>query len=179
MKTLIQVFSTQITAFNPTHVVFNDPLTLKITSVLPKRDKFKRVAMVHTAEQLPFGPYCNGVPGHCISPKAEDELLREVDGIWVVSKALQDYAKTYGNLDTTFLVHSPLTYLDTKTGGFPSIRNNVNKYEVGMINPCPHKGLSILLALAKRLPDIKFVVWKSWGTGPEVIEKLRSLPNMQ
>lgn len=179
MQTLIDIFSEHITAFRPTHVVFNDPVTMKVTADHALRSTFKRINVIHTAEQLPFGPYCNGILGHCSSPVVEDQLLRELEGIWVVSKAIRDYAWQYGKLKTTFLVHSPLTYLDARTGGMPFQRYNIDKVEVGMVNPCPHKGLSILIELAKRLPQIQFVTWSSWGSGKKHLAELEALPNMK
>ncbi|GAB1315527.1 hypothetical protein MFIFM68171_05737 [Madurella fahalii] len=179
MKTIFRIFATHITMFRPTHVIFNDPITMKITAFHPARDTFKRINIIHTAEQLPFGPFCAGVDGHCLSAKVEDGLLRALDGIWSVSRAMQDYAWTHGRLETKFLVHPALTYLDRDTGAMPVVRNNIERTEVGMVNPCPHKGLSILLALAKKLPHISFVTWKSWGTSKEHLAQLQALPNMQ
>jgi hypothetical protein len=179
MKALIDFYSSWISRFQPTHVVFNDPTTMKITETHPLRHTFKRINIIHTAEQLPFGPFVNGVAGHCLAPKAEDRLLRGLDGIWTVSKAIHDYAWTHGKLKTTFLIHPSRTYLDHKTGQMPIARNNVDKDEIGMVNPCPHKGISILLALAKRFPHLKFVTWKSWGTSRDHLAELLALPNIR
>jgi hypothetical protein len=106
-------------------------------------------------------------------------MLRGLDGIWSVSKAVQDYAWIHGKLETKFLIHPALTYLDQETRSMPVVRNNIDKDEIGMINPCPHKGLSILLALAKKFPHMKFVTWKSWGSSREHLEQLQALPNMK
>jgi len=179
MQGIIDTFTRHIGLFRPTHIVFNDALTMKITAVHPARSRFKRVTVVHSAEQLPFGPYCAGVSGHCLSASVENDMLRSVDGVWSVSRAIQEYAWEHGRLRTKALVHSPNTFLSNKTRDMPIIRNNVDRDEVGMINPCPYKGLSIILDLAKRLPNIKFVTWESWGSKPQHIEMLRSLPNVQ
>ncbi|KAK3349789.1 hypothetical protein B0T25DRAFT_582651 [Lasiosphaeria hispida] len=179
IKSLIHLFSTQIKEFRPTHVMFNDALTMSITCTHEDRALFKRVAIIHTAEQLPFGPFCAGIDGHCVSAKLENKMLRDLDRIWSVSKAIQSYAKEHGNLHTEYFVHSTRTYMDAETGAMPLVRHNVDKDEVGMINPCPHKGLSILLALAKSLPDIKFVTWKSWGSEPQHLAQLEALPNIE
>ena len=176
MQVLVGLFSAHIEAFKPTHVIFNDPITMKITAFHALRDTFKRVNIVHTAEQLPFGPYCAGVDGHCLSPRVENEMLRDLDGIWSVSLSVQEYAWTYGRLATTFLVHPALTYLDK--GAMPVVRNNIDKDEIGMINPCPHKGLDIFVTLAEEYPDYKFVTWKSWGTRTAHLEQLMQLPNV-
>ncbi|KAL1836512.1 hypothetical protein VTJ49DRAFT_5052 [Mycothermus thermophilus] len=181
MQSLVQLFSEHITKFQPTHVVFNDPITMKLTAEHAERATFKRINIIHTAEQLPFGPFAAGVDGHCMSPAVEDALLRGLDGIWSVSKAIQDYAWTYGKLKTTFLTHPIATYLDKDESGMPVIppvRNNIDKDEVGMVNPCAQKGLSILIELARRLPHIKFVVWKSWGSRRDHLAQLEGIPNL-
>ncbi|KAK0707983.1 hypothetical protein B0H67DRAFT_494863 [Lasiosphaeris hirsuta] len=179
IRSLIHLFSTQIKQFQPTHVMFNDALTMRITCTHEDRSQFKRVAIIHTAEQLPFGPFCAGIDGHCLSAELENKMLRGLNGIWSVSKAIQSYATEHGNLRTEYFVHSTRTYMDAETGAMPLVRHNVDKDEVGMINPCPHKGLSILLALAKSLPNIKFVTWKSWGSEPQHLAQLRALPNVE
>ncbi|KAL2187684.1 glycosyltransferase family 4 protein [Thermothelomyces heterothallicus CBS 203.75] len=179
MATLINLFSEHIASFQPTHVIFNDPITMKITESHEIRDVFKRINIIHTAEQLPFGPFVAGVDGHCLSPVVENKMLRELDGIWSVSKAVQDYAWKYGRLKTTFLVHPCMTYLDQTSGGMPRIRNNIDKEEIGMVNPCPHKGLSILVALAQKFPHMKFVTWKSWGSRTAHVQQLQALPNVK
>ncbi|KAK4238136.1 glycosyltransferase [Achaetomium macrosporum] len=179
MHTLINLFSEHIAKFKPTHVVFNDPITMKITASAPFRGTFKRISIIHTAEQLPFGPFCAGVRGHCAAPEVENKMLRDLDGIWTVSKAIQDYAWMHGKLKTKFLVHPPRTYLDNVTGAMPVVRNNVDKDEIGMVNPCPLKGLSILVALAKKFPHLKFVTWKSWGSKTAHIMELETLPNVK
>ncbi|KAK4119030.1 glycosyltransferase family 4 protein [Parathielavia appendiculata] len=179
METLIGLFTEHIDEFKPTHVIFNDPITMKFTADHPDRDTFKRINIIHTAEQLPFGPFCAGVDGHCLSPKVENRMLRELDGIWSVSMAVKEYAWRYGQLPTTFLVHPPSTYLDRTTGGMPVVRNNIDKEEIGMVNPCPHKGLSILVALAKKFPHMKFVTWKSWGSRTVHVQQLQALPNVK
>ncbi|KAK4135078.1 glycosyltransferase family 4 protein [Trichocladium antarcticum] len=179
MQALVRLFADRITEFRPTHVIFNDAITMKVTANHPNRSTFKRINIIHTAEQLPFGPFVAGVDGHCLAAKVEDGMLRELDGIWAVSKAIQDYAWTHGTLETKFLVHPSMTYMDNKTGGMPVVRNNIDKHEIGMVNPCPHKGLAILLALAKKFPDMKFVTWKSWGTQKEHQAQLIAHPNIQ
>ena len=180
MHALVGFFSKHIREFKPTHVIFNDPVTMKATAALVSVNKdFCRINIIHTAEQIPFGPFVAGVDGHCLSPRVENELLRGLDGVWSVSKAVQDYAMTYGQLKTEFIVHPALTYLDNETRGMPVIRNNIDKDEIGMVNPCPHKGLAILVALAKQFPNFKFVTWKSWGSRSVHVEQLMALPNVK
>ncbi len=179
MAALVKMWSTQIAEFRPTHVVFNDGLTMKITKQMLSNSglKFKRVCVVHSSEQLPFGPFCGRLSGHCLSASSENEMLRELDGIWTVSKGIHDYALAHGNLKTTFFVHSTWTYLEG--GKTPMRRNNVDKTEVGLINACALKGLPIFVELAKRLPHVQFATWTSWGTKQVHLDQLRELPNVK
>ncbi|KAK4139887.1 uncharacterized protein C8A04DRAFT_40355 [Dichotomopilus funicola] len=183
LKALISLWSNQIASFRPTHVVFNDGLTMKITEQMLKEGsphshlKFKRVCVVHSSEQLPFGPFCGGLSGHCLSASAENQMLRELDGIWTVSRGIHDYAMKYGKLKTNFFVHATWTYL--QGGNVPMRRTNADKSEVGLINACGLKGLPIFIELAKRLPNVKFVAWKSWGTKQVHLDQLSKLPNVR
>lgn len=136
-----------------------------------------RVAVIHTAEQLPFGPFSGGMPGHVSSP-SESKLLHELDGVWSVSDAIKKYALKHGQLVTKFLVHHPWTYLDGRTQGMPNRLHNWNKRYVGMINPCKVKGSQILASLASLCPQHEFLVYKSWGFDNRIGEELKRLRNV-
>lgn len=151
---------------------------MKATSIMPSLRHVCRICIVHTAEQLPFGPYAGGISGSAYS-KSEHKLLMGLDGIWSVSQALKNYAREYGQLNTTFHVHHPWTYLDSKTRGLPLRRRNWDKDLVGIVNPCPVKGSSIFHALAKRCPQFKFAAWSSWGMDNKLEKQLRALSNVE
>lgn len=136
-----------------------------------------RVAIVHTAEQLPFGPFAGGVPGHASSPR-EFELLRQLDGIWSVSTAIKQYALNHGQLQTDFFVHHPWTYLEEKKHEMPAQLHNWDKNFVGMVNPCPVKGSGILVNLAKACPHLDFLVYKSWGFDEELGRQMEDSQNI-
>ncbi|KAK5228797.1 hypothetical protein LTR72_002684 [Exophiala xenobiotica] len=177
LQVFIHFMEIHISRFKPTHVLFNDGLMLKATLMMPSALDASRILIIHTAEQLPFGPFSGGISGGSCTAR-EHELMHGVDGIWSVSKAIKQYAKEHGQIETTFLVHHPWTYLDTKTQQLPIRRNNWDKEVVGMVNPCPVKGSSILRDLAKRCPQFKFAAWSSWGTNQKVERELRQLPNI-
>lgn len=151
---------------------------MKATSVMPSLRQVCRICIVHTAEQLPFGPYAGGISGSAYSA-GELKLLLGLDGIWSVSQALKNYARQYGQLNTTFHVHHPWTYLDPKTHGLPMRRRNWDKQVVGIVNPCPVKGSSILQGLAQRCPQFKFAAWASWGLDGKLRKSLTALPNVE
>jgi hypothetical protein len=167
-----------ICRFKPTHVLFNDGLMLKATSIMPSLRDVCRILIVHTAEQLPFGPYSGGIPGGSCSV-GEHKPMHGVDAIWSVSESIKSYAQKYGQIETTFHVHHPWTYLDSKTHGMPTRRENWDKAVVGFVNPCAVKGSLIFRDLAKRCPQFKFVAWSSWGTDTKVEDELRQLVNVE
>ncbi|KAH7082830.1 hypothetical protein BKA63DRAFT_380962, partial [Paraphoma chrysanthemicola] len=122
----------EITRFSPTHIICNDGLTLKATSAMAiPRIKVCRVGVIHTAEQLPFGPFAGGVPGH-VSSADEFDLLKKLDGIWSVSNAVKRYAFEHGRLETSFFVHHPWTYLEGKEHSLPAHHHNWDKPYIGM-----------------------------------------------
>ncbi|KAI0163952.1 hypothetical protein GGR57DRAFT_489673 [Xylariaceae sp. FL1272] len=178
MSDFVTLLQGEVTAFSPTHIMTNDGLSMQTTSAseMPHLD-VRRFTVVHTAEQLPFGPFANGIPGHTSSPQ-ELDLLRELDGIWSVSNALVRYALEYGQLATDFLVHHPWTYLDDKTHQMPAQFHNWDKKFVGMINPCPVKGSKILMEVARACPHLDFLVYKSWGCSDELEKQLGEIENM-
>lgn len=151
---------------------------MKATSslMLPQLDVC-RVAVVHSAEQLPFGPYAGGVPGHASSPR-ELDLLRQLDGIWSVSNPLKQYALEHGQLQTTFFEHHPWTYLGEKERNMPPYYHNWDKKFVGIINPCVVKGSQILISLAKACPQFDFLAYRSWGFDNDIARQMGDLPNM-
>lgn len=178
LQSLVVFWNMHICLFRPTHVIFNDALSLKATSLMPALKNARRICVVHTAEQLPFGPFAGGIPGSATSPN-ETTLLRGVDGIWSVSLAIRDYALKHGNLDTTFHYIHPWTYLDGKTRELPPRYRNWSKQHVGMINPSPIKGCPIFIELARRCPQFRFATWCSWGSTEKVKAQLQELSNIE
>lgn len=167
----------EIRRFSPTHIISNDGLSMKasLASELAHLT-MSRIAVVHTAEQLPFGPFAGGVPGHS-STTREADLFQQLDGIWSVSDAIQNYALEHGQLQTRFLVHHPWTYLVGKDHEMPSRLFNWDKF-VAMINPCPVKGSCIFVNLARACPQLEFLTYMSWGADDATVKHLEDLPNM-
>jgi hypothetical protein len=60
--------SSTIYKFDPTHIIFNDSPPLKLTSLMLLPADVRRVFIVHTAEQLPFGPFCGAIPRSACPP---------------------------------------------------------------------------------------------------------------
>ena len=168
----------EVTRFSPTHIISNDGLSIQATSALEMPSiNVCRIGVIHTAEQLPFGPFAGGVPGHASSP-SELKLLQMLDGIWSVSNAIKQYALEHGQLQTSSFAHHPWTYLEQKKHEMPVHLHNWDKKFIGMINPCAVKGSQILIKLAKLCPQYDFLVYKSWGFNDKIGRQLKDLQNM-
>ncbi|KAG5813940.1 hypothetical protein H9Q74_003079 [Fusarium xylarioides] len=174
----ISFLQEEIRRFSPTHIISNDGLSMK-ASLAPELAHLtmSRIAVVHTAEQLPFGPFAGGLPGHS-STTCEADLFQQLDGIWSVSETIRKYALEHGNLQTRFLVHHPWTYLVGKDHAIPDPVFNWDKKFVGMINPCPVKGASILVDLARTCPQFEFLTYMSWGADDATVKDMEDLSNI-
>ncbi|EWZ02780.1 hypothetical protein FOYG_02004 [Fusarium oxysporum NRRL 32931] len=174
----ISFLQREIRRFSPTHIISNDGLSMKasLASELAHLT-MSRIAVVHTAEQLPFGPFAGGVPGHS-STTREADLFQQLDGICSVSDAIRNYALEQGQLQTRFLVHHPWTYLVGKDHEMPSRLFNWDKKFVAMINPCPVKGSYIFVNLTRACPQLEFLTYMSWGADNATVKQMEDLPNM-
>jgi hypothetical protein len=94
---------------------------------------------------------------------------------------MQDYASLHGGLETKFLFHHPWNYLLGERHALPGRRRIWGKELILMINPCPVKGSHILIGVARRCPQLKFLILSSWGTdeNPQVKRDLEEIPNVQ
>ena len=110
---------------------------------------------MHTAEQLPFGPYPGGVPGGSCAV-GEHKLMQGVDAVWSPSESIGKYSYKYGQIETIFYFHHLWTYLASKTHELATRRENLDKAVLGFVNPCPVKGILIFRNLAKQFPQFEF-----------------------
>jgi hypothetical protein len=168
----------EIRRFSPTHIISNDALSIKasLASELSHL-AMSRIVVVHTVEQHPFGPFAGGVPGHS-STTREADLVQQLDGIWGVPEAIEKYALDHGQFQTRFLVHNPWTYLVGKDHEMPDRLFNWDKKFIGMINPCPVKGSSIYVSLARACSQFDFLAYMSWGADDATVEQMGDLPNV-
>jgi hypothetical protein len=77
---LILSLTSTINRFRSTHIIFNDSLLPKLTSIMGLPTHIRRVFIIHTAEQLPVGPFAGGIPGGACF-RREHRLLKEVDNV--------------------------------------------------------------------------------------------------
>lgn len=172
-----------------THAIFNDVFTCKFTeTMLAKKPKLVRVEIVHTAEQIPVGPFSGGMLGSAVTP-LELELWKRLDAIVAVSNAIKRYARDECDLNTTMIPNHVWAFKDRKSSNWPRRRENFGHQTVVMINPCAVKGYSIFLEMAKanqkrmlanqfaptdpvNQPSFNYVAYATWGAKPHMKEAL-------
>jgi len=127
-------FSAQIAAFDP-------------DVILTSTDDPAQVLLA-----LPFGPDC------AFPSAAKTEVLRQADVVVGVSRYVADYVLKWSGISA---VHVPISLLDPSP--YPDLGRFENEF-VTLVNPCAVKGISIFLALADRLPEVRFAGVPTWGT---------------
>ncbi|KAI8819152.1 uncharacterized protein EV422DRAFT_119599 [Fimicolochytrium jonesii] len=161
-----------IEEFQPTHLVMNERGSLKIA--MDKRmplPQCVRVFVAHDVNNLPFGPYA--VAGET---KAQHQRLKDVDALWAVSKAVQAYFTHFGGITHGKALHNhPVIYADNPED--LTFYDNFDKTYVTFINPGPLKGFQIAHSIIRLMPDIEFLVVKSWSMVDHVVEEYEALPN--
>lgn len=143
----------------------DDPSQLLLETAL-KAAGSRVVFLARTTLDVPFGPDC------AYPSSAKTEVLRRVDGAVGVSHYVAGYLRRWGGLDA---VHVPISLLEP--GPYASLGRFDNEF-VTLVNPCAVKGISILLALAERMPAVRFAAIPTWGANREDIQALRRHPNI-
>ncbi|WP_432947533.1 glycosyltransferase family 4 protein [Kribbella sp. CA-253562] len=123
------------------------------------------VCIVHTLQQLPFGPQAYR------TDRRATELLAECAGIICVSNAARDYLRRSGLNSTTIYpnVYEDMIGLEPSRGGDLAM----------MVTPCSYKGIDIFLALAERFPEINFAGVRGWATTDDDVRRINAAPNVE
>ncbi|WP_433214978.1 glycosyltransferase family 4 protein [Dactylosporangium sp. CS-047395] len=145
-----------------TLVPSDDPGLMMLGSAL-RATPDRVVYLVHTLQQLPFGPRT------FYPSESGRRLVARARGILAVSRAAQDYVRSHGGLDSTVL--HPHVY-----GPSPDVFDVDGP--VTMVNPCGFKGLPILLGLADARPDLRFRAVRTWGSTDADLAELAARPNV-
>lgn len=165
---LRQFLSAHIHAFDPQIILTStdDPAQFQLEIAL-RAERARVVYLVRAIISLPFGP------NSAVHSDEKTQMLRRTDGAVGVSQFVADYARAWGGLNA---IHVPISLLEP--GDHPLLGRFENRF-VSMVNPCAVKGISILLELARRMPEVPFAAVPSWGTTPADLAALRSLPNIE
>jgi surfactin synthase thioesterase subunit/glycosyltransferase involved in cell wall biosynthesis len=160
-------FSQQLQRFRPRAVILStdDPAQMLLAAALDSQHA-RVVYLTRTTLALPFGP-------DCAFPSVEKtERLRQTDGVIGVSEYVASYIRKWSGIDSGAL---PISLLEA--GPWPDFGSFEGEY-VTLANPCAVKGISILLAMARQMPQVKFAAVPTWGTTAEDKAALSELPNI-
>ncbi|MGW4807528.1 glycosyltransferase family 4 protein [Kitasatospora sp. NPDC004272] len=124
------------------------------------------VYLVHTIQQLPFGP------GAFHPSEAGTRLVRRAARLIAVSDAAAAYLREHAGLAAE--VVRPQVY---GTGPFPHL-GRAGQGAVTMVNPCGYKGISVLLGLADARPEVPFLAVPTWGADAADRAELARRPNV-
>jgi surfactin synthase thioesterase subunit/glycosyltransferase involved in cell wall biosynthesis len=160
-------FAAEITAFRPDVIISStdDPAQLLLEAAL--KDGSARVAYLARATlALPFGPDC------AFPSTSKTDTLRRADAVVGVSIYVARYIRRWSGIEA---VHVPISLMDP--GPAPALGRLENEF-VTLVNPCAVKGISILLALAGLMPQVRFAAVPTWGTNATDRALLEARPNI-
>jgi amino acid adenylation domain-containing protein len=168
------VLGERLRAFAPGRVLVSseDPSQNLLDAAL-KAMRAPVIYLSHTPAFLPFGPQAF----YPSSSERRARLLGQAAGIVTVSRFVADYIRRWGGMEAAvfpFPIYGHGPFPDF--GGRPRAGSDTGF--VTMINPCAVKGISIFLALARSLPEVRFAAVPTWGTTPADLEALTALPNV-
>jgi len=125
------------------------------------------VYLAHTPQWFPFGPEAWN--------KDESATRLLADALAIVSIGTHMAAYIEEHLGRRAEVVAPDLY---GKAPWPEY-SNFERKSVLLINPCVVKGLPIFLELAERMPSVKFLALKGWGTTRADEEAMRLLANVE
>jgi surfactin synthase thioesterase subunit/glycosyltransferase involved in cell wall biosynthesis len=160
-------FSSHIDAFDPDVILTStdDPAQLLLEVAL-RAPRARVVHLVRATIAVPFGPDSSSVNAQRAG------TLRGVDGIVGVSDYVARYVSQWGGMDA---IHVPISLLEP---GEPPDLSAFDSPFVTLANPCAVKGIAIFLALAERMPAVRFAAVPTWGTNGADLAALRERPNV-
>ncbi len=162
-------FSGHIATFNPDVIVTStdDPGQILFDLAI-KAPRARVVYLVRATIAVPFGPDSSAPNA------AKAEMLCHADGVVGVSQYVANYCREHGNLEA---IHVPISLLEPGLG-YPDLGRFDSPY-VTFVNPCAVKGISIFLALADRMPHVRFAAVPTWGTNAEDSVELLKRQNVE
>jgi glycosyltransferase involved in cell wall biosynthesis len=157
----------RIRSMNPNWIFVTDDKRRIMLKAAMDAAPSRVILLLQTIIQLPFGPLSVDK-----SPEYM-EMIKAARAIIVISKFMKRYIQDHGGLEAHLL---PLPVYGE--GPFPDL-SGFDRGFVTMINPCELKGVSIFIGLARSCPDIEFAAVPTWGANPDLIDRLRALPNVR
>ena len=148
-----------------TFVSSEDP-TQRLLRCVVDVNPTRTVYLAHTPQMLPFGP-ASLYPGI-----ARTQLIASTASVITISRYVAEYCREHARLEP-FVNHPP----HYGTGPFSDL-SNFDRGHVLLMNACQVKGLSILLDLARRFPEIPFAALPGYGTTAADLGAIHELPNI-
>ncbi|MGD0362613.1 MAG: thioesterase domain-containing protein [Bryobacteraceae bacterium] len=145
-------FAAQIAAFDPDVILTSTDDPAQLLLEVAVRSPAPTIFLARATLALPFGPDC------AFPSAAKTEALRQAAGVVGVSRYVADYILKWSGIPAS---HVPISLPDPPP--YPDLGGFENEF-VTLVNPCAVKGISIFLALADRMPGVKFAGVPTWGT---------------
>ena len=162
-----QLLREQIRYFQPDWVLISsEDLGQVLLAEAHQETPGRVVYLAHTPQLFPFGPASWNRDEH------GTELVRRSAGVVAIGNHTAHYILAHSGRAAE-VIHPPIY----GTGPFRDCASPDNEF-VTLINPCAVKGISIFLALAGRMPDVRFAALPGWGTTAEDRAALERLPNV-
>ncbi len=143
----------------------DDPVQLLLEAALHD-EHAPTVFLTRATVALPFGPDA------AFPSREKTETLRQADGIVGVSNYVAGYIREHSGIEA---VHMPIA--PAEPGPYPEVGRFENEF-ITLANPCAVKGIKIFAEAARALPHLPFAGVPTWGTTPEDLELMRSVPNI-
>jgi surfactin synthase thioesterase subunit len=143
----------------------DDPAQLLLEAALRAVDA-RVVYLARATLAVPFGPDC------AFPSESKTAVLRTVDGAVGVSQYVAGYIRRWSGIDA---IHVPISLMEP--GPYRELGRFENEF-VTLVNPCAVKGISIFLALAERMPEVRFAAVPTWGTSDHDRAELAGHPNV-
>jgi glycosyltransferase involved in cell wall biosynthesis len=159
----------QVNEFAPDWTLVQHDRSLNLTELLFEPARGRVVWLVHSTHTLPFGPDGYGT----ILPYERLEVVRRLAGIATVSQFQRDYVRWWAGASSEVL-----RYPAYGAGPFPDFGQRADG-KVMMINNGAVKGQPIFVALAQRLPAVRFAVVPTWAGSRTDLEELKQLNNVE
>jgi surfactin synthase thioesterase subunit/glycosyltransferase involved in cell wall biosynthesis len=160
-------FTEQIEDYRPAVILAStdDPAQLLLEAAL-RAEGPRVVYLARATLALPFGPDC------AFPSASKTAVLRQADAVVGVSRYVARYIHDESGIEATAV---PISLLEP--GPWPFLADPANEF-VTLVNPCAVKGISIFLALADRMPDVRFAGVPTWGASGDDLAQMRARPNI-
>lgn len=160
-------FSREIDSLDPDVIITStdDPAQL-LFEVAVQAKRARVVHLVRATIATPFGPDASAPSA------ARTELLRRADAVVGVSEYVARYVREHGGMPA---VHVPISLMEP--GDYPDLGRFDSPYAT-IVNPCAVKGIGIFVALAGRMPSVRFAAVPTWGTNAHDFIALGRHPNI-